>query len=260
MDDYLNIHKYVGDEKQESSTATNISKEEHEMLKITPQKVQQQPQFNHSSTARSENQVQKEDDLRGRIKCFIVMAVIMLAVTLSISLVAIMLSILSYSASNYRAGSNVKEAKEVNLSELLVQFNTHKMDITFELKQLNDTLMQLYSAQNNTQLSVEQLRSDTNIMIDQLTANISNLAIQLNYTNNDVKSVATTVESDISQLSTQLDATNNNIVSVVSTIKKKISQLSTQLEAANNDIRSVATTVQRTYLSCLLSLKQPTMT
>ena len=31
MDDYLNIYEYVSDEKQEYSTATNISKEEHEM-------------------------------------------------------------------------------------------------------------------------------------------------------------------------------------------------------------------------------------
>ena len=52
-DDYLNVYKYVGEEKHEYTAATNISKEEHEMKKMaSPQevKIHQQTQVNPSST------------------------------------------------------------------------------------------------------------------------------------------------------------------------------------------------------------------
>ena len=271
MDDYtsMNIYEYIGDKKQESSTATNISKEEHEMQKIAPQNVQQRPQINQSSTARSGNQVQEENiknALIAKMKCFVFMAVIILAVTLLISLAAMVLSILSYNASSNSIGLKTQKA---NLSEILVQFNTYKLDVESMLKQINSTLLQQNSVQNATvsQLVVEQVRLDTYTLIDQLTDNISSLVINLNYINNYIKSVAATTERNISKLFTQLDATNDNIMSVATTVKKNISQLSnatnndirsvattvqrnvsqlsTQLEAANNDIRSVATTVQR---------------
>ena len=246
MDDYtsMNIYEYIGDKKQESSTATNISKEEHEMQKIAPQNVQQRPQINQSSTARSGNQVQEENiknALIAKMKCFIFMAVIILAVTLLISLAAMVLSILSYNASSNSIGLKTQKA---NLSEILVQFNTYKLDVESMLKQINSTLLQQNSVQNATvsQLVVEQVRLDTYTLIDQLTDNISSLVINLNYINNYIKSVAATTERNISKLFTQLDDTNDNIMSVATTVKKNISQLS---NATNNDIRSVATTVQR---------------
>ena len=226
MDDYLlamNINKCIGNEKDEYSTATNISIEEHEMQILAPEKDQHQPLVNQRPMTRRGNRIQEDDlknDLRGSKKCFIVMAVIILALTVLMSLIAIALSIVGYSATDHRT------FKEAKLSEF--QFNTYEMDTAFALKQLNDTLIQLYSVQNNIQLSLEQLRIETNSVINQLTENISNLAIQLNDTNNDIQSVATSVESDICQLSTQLDASNSNIAT---TIKTNISQLLCELDA-----------------------------
>ena len=119
----MNIYEYVGDEKQEYSTATNISKEEYDVLKIAPKNVQQQPQINHNSIARCGNPVQAQDndlkhDLRRRTKYFIVMAVILLAVTLIISFVAIVLSVISYNASSDRAGLRTQEANEIQITKM----------------------------------------------------------------------------------------------------------------------------------------------
>ena len=98
--------------------------------------------------------------------------------TLLISLVAIVLSILSYNASDCSAGLNTKEA---NLSEILVQFNTYKNDI----QSLATT------AEFNT----------------------SQLSTQLDATNNDILSVATTIKRNISSLLIQLDAVNRFAIS-----------------------------------------------
>ena len=248
MDDYLNIYEYVGDKKQEYSTATNISKEEHEMLEIAPRIAHQKPQIKQSfTTTLSGNQVQEKNIKnvsKAKMKCFIFMAVIILAVTLLISLAAMVLSILSYNASSNSTGLKTQKA---NLSEILVQFDTYKLDVESMLKQINSTLLQQNSVQNATvsQLTMEQLRLDTYTLIDQLTDNISSLVINLNYTDNYIKSVAATTERNISQLVTQLDATNDNIMSVATTMKKNISQLSIQIDATNNDITSMVTTVKR---------------
>ncbi len=128
------------------------------MLKIAPQNVQQRPQINQSSTARSGNQVQEENiknTLKAKMKCFIVMAVIILAVTLLISLAAMVLSILSYNASSKSTGLKTQRA---NLSEILVQFNTYKLDVETMLKQINSTLLLQNSVQNAivSQLTVLQ--------------------------------------------------------------------------------------------------------
>ena len=154
MDDYLsmNTYEYVGDKKQEYSTATNMSKEEHEMLKIAPQKVHQQPQFNQSSTARSENQVQEENKKNGskaKMKCFIVMAMIILAVTLLISLAAMVLSILSYNASSNSIGlktsvMSVASVVKQNISQLSMELGAVYSNITLLSTAMKNNISYLF--------------------------------------------------------------------------------------------------------------------
>ena len=150
----------------------------------------------------------------------------LIAVILIISLVSITLSILSYNAS-YPNKADLK-IQEVNLSdsdsEILVQFNMYKMAVEFMLKQINTTFLLLTSSQNATQLSMTQLRIDTNNFINQLMHNISN---QLNTINEDIKSVASNVESNISETFIQLDTVRNDVKLVATSTEGNISQLFT---------------------------------
>ena len=176
-DDYLNIYEYVSEEKQEHSAATNISKEEHEMKKIgSPQEIHQQTQVNQlSSTDTHGFQKQAQEcGFKTITKGIILTLLIILAVSVSISLAAIVLSILSYNAQK-----------------------------------------------------IEQLKIDTNLAISKLTDSVSDLAVQIE----DIKSVfITNEEFNISRLSIQLDETNNNITSVATTVEKNISSLFIQLD------------------------------
>ena len=99
-DDYLNIYEYVGEEKHEYSAAMNISKEEHEMKKVaSPQKIQQQTQINQSSTEIQGFQKQaQERAFKMTTKGIVLTLLIIFAVSVSISLAAIVLSIFSYNA------------------------------------------------------------------------------------------------------------------------------------------------------------------
>ena len=90
MDDYLNIYEYIGDEKQEYSTVTNVNKEEHEMLKIVPpQELQQQTQINCNQSSTATHGLQKQGNTKGALKktkkCFILILVIILATCDSIN-------------------------------------------------------------------------------------------------------------------------------------------------------------------------------
>ena len=216
MDVDMNINEYVGEEKQEHSAATNISKEEHEMKKIgSSQEIHQQTQINRSSTdTHGFHKQPQEGAFKITTKGIILTLLMITAVSVLISLVAIVLSILSLNALDCRADL---ETKEVNLSEIIFHFNAFKADMEY---------------------SLEQVKIDTDLALGQLADNMSNLAIQLK----DIKSVATIAEFNISQLSSQLDTTNNNIESVAATLKRNVYQLSTQLGKTNDKIISMTTT------------------
>ena len=99
-DNYLNKYEYIGEEKHEHSAAMNISKEEHEMKKMaSPQVIQQQIQINQSSTDTHGFKKQaQEGAFKTTTKGIILTLLIILAVSVSISLATIVLSILSYNA------------------------------------------------------------------------------------------------------------------------------------------------------------------
>ena len=226
-DDYLpvNIYEYVGEEKQEHSAATNISKEseEHEMKKtVSPQEIHQQSQINQSSTDTHGFQKQPQEDSFKKTTRGIILALsIILVVSVSISLVAIVLSIRSYNVLDCRASLNTEKT---NLSEIIFHFNVFKADMEYNL---------------------EQLKIDTNLAISQLTDNMSNFAVQID----NIQSVTTTAMFNISLLSIQLDMTNNSITSVATALERNISQLSIQLDAINSNITSVATTAEKNIAS-----------
>ena len=150
MDDYLNVYEYVGDEQ---STATNVNKEEHEMVKITPQEAYKQMQYSTNTRA-----------LKATRKCLILMAVL-IAVILFISLAAFVLSAVNF----YNNTSNSKmvdlKTQGANVSKILDTLNT---DTEFKLMQLNNTLLQLLGVQNVTRLSVIQSKMDISQLILQL--------------------------------------------------------------------------------------------
>ena len=100
MDDYVNVYDYVGDEKQEYSTATNVSKEEHEMqtIHVAPQKENWQIQIKQSSIGTNENQGQ--GNINGALTRRKFLLAMLILVILTISLAAIVLSIVSYNASD----------------------------------------------------------------------------------------------------------------------------------------------------------------
>ena len=213
MDDYLNIYEYVGGdhEQQEYSTATNVNKEEHEMVKVTPQEDHQPTQINQRSTNTSETQNQNDikDVLKATKKYFILITAVM-AVVLFISLAAIVLPAVIY---------NVPDSEKVDLKaqgantfNTLVQF---KKDMELTQMQLNNTLLQLKSEQNMIYLSVTQSEMiATTLLIGQLRDNISQLSIKLDAVNNNITSVATTVENSLSELHIQLEALNTHAISV----------------------------------------------
>ena len=119
-DDYLNVYDYVGEEKHEYTAAMNISKEEHEMKKmVSPQEVEihQQTQINQSSTDTHGFQKQAQEGgfkTLSTSKGIILTLLIILGVSMSISLAAIVLSILSY---------NAQKIEKYTLSNLAVQID-----------------------------------------------------------------------------------------------------------------------------------------
>ena len=219
-DDYLNIYEYIGEEKHEYTAATNISKEENEMKKmVSPQevKIQQQRQINQSSTDTHGFQKQaREGAFKTTTKSIILTLLIILAVSVSISLAAIVLSILSYNAQKI---------------ELL------KIDTNLAINKLTDNISH-FAAQ------IEDIKS---VFITHEEFNISQLSTQLDETNNSITSVATTVEKNVSQLSTWLDGINSSIALVATTAERNITQLSTQLDATNSNIMSVAATIENRF-------------
>ena len=140
MDDYLNIYEYIGDdrEQREYSTATNVNKEEHEMVKITPQEVHQPTQINQCSTDTRETQIRTtlKNAPKATKRCTILMTVL-IAVILLISLAAIVhvLSAVLY---------NVPNSEKTDLrTQGANTSNAFKQDMKFTLMQLNNTLLQL---------------------------------------------------------------------------------------------------------------------
>ena len=202
-DDYLNVYEYIGEEKHEYSAAMNISKEEHEMKKVaSPQEIQQQTQINQSSTEAQRFQKQaQERAFKTTTKGIILTLLIILAVSVSISLAAIVLSIFSYNAQ---------------------KIEKLKIDTNLAISKLTDNMSDL-AVQIDDIKSVSITHAEFNILLSQLST-------QLNETNNSITSVATTVEKNISQLSTQLNETNNSITSAATTVEKNISFLFIQLD------------------------------
>jgi hypothetical protein len=86
MDAYSKLNEYVSEEKQEHSAATNISKEEHEM--VSPQE-----QINQSSTETQCHGFHKQAKEGASTKGIILTLWIIVAVSALISLAAIVLSI-----------------------------------------------------------------------------------------------------------------------------------------------------------------------
>ena len=188
MDEYVTVYDYVGNE---NSTTTTANKEEHEMLK-TPRKVQQEIQINQTSTSTNANQVEGHIKDSATVTRKFLLAMLILMV-LMISLAAIVLSIVSYKAS---------DTKMVDLNtKLLAQFNSYKMDMEFKLMQLNSTL-QLQEQQG------AQSKINTSLII-QVAHNISKLFEQYSTTNYNITSLATTIENNITRIHLQLDAINN---------------------------------------------------
>ena len=223
-DDYLNIYEYVGEEKHEYTAATNISKEEHEMKKMeSPQEVKkyQQTQINQSSTDTHGFQKQaQEGAFKTTIKGIILTLLIILAVSVSISLAAIVLSILSYNAQK--------------IEQLKIDTN-----LKLAISKLTDNLSDL--AVRIDDITSVATTAEFNIFLNQLSS-------QLNEANNSITSVATTVEKNVSQLSTRLDVINSSIASVATTAERNITQLSAQLDATNSNIMSVASTIAKTII------------
>ena len=154
MDDYLNIYEYIGDEQREYSTATNVNKEEHEMVKITPQEVHQPTQINQRSTDTRETQDQNniKNAPKATKRCTILMAVL-IAVILLISLAAIVLSAVRY---------NVPNSEKIDFrpqgANTFNAFFQFKKDMEFTLMQLNNTLQQLKST-TTVQSNISQLHT-----------------------------------------------------------------------------------------------------
>ena len=176
-DDYLNIYEYVGEEKHEYTATTNISKEEHEMKKMaSPQEIQQQTQINQSSTDVDTHGFQKqaqEGAFKTTSKGIILTLLIILAVSVSISLAAIVLSILSYNAQK--------------IEQL-------KIDTNLAISKLTENV-------SNFAVQIEDIKS---VFITHEVFNISQFSTQLDETNNSITSVATTVEKNVSQLAIYL--------------------------------------------------------
>ena len=153
-DDYLNVYEYVGEEKHEYTVATNISKEEHEMKKMaSPQeiKIHQQTQLNPSSTDTHGFQKQaQEGAFKKTIKDVIFTVLIILAV--SVSLAAIVLSILSY--------------------------NSHKI----EQSDTNLVISKITDNVTNVAIKIDNIKS----VASTAEFNIFQLSSQLNETNNSI--------------------------------------------------------------------------
>ena len=224
-DDYLNIYEYVGEEQHEYTATTNTSnlKEEHEMKTVvSPQevKIHQQTQINQSSTDTHGFQKQaQEGTFKTTTKGIILTLLIILAVSVSISLAAIVLSIFSYNAQK--------------IEQL-------KIDTNFKL-----AISKLIDNMSDLAVRIDDITSVATTVTAEF--NISQLSSQLNEINNSINSVATTVEKNVSQLSTWLDAINSSIASVATTAERNITQLSAQLDATNSNIMSVAATIENRF-------------
>ena len=191
-DDYLNIYEHVGEEKQEHSATMNVSKEKHEMKKMAS--PQQQTQINQSSTDTHGFKKQaQEGAFKTTTKGIILTLLIILAVSVSISLTAIVLSILSYNAQKI-------EQLKIDTNSAISKLTDNVSDFAVQIEDIK---------------SVFITHEEFNIILSQLFT-------QLDETNNSVTSVATTVEKNVSQLSTWLDAINSSIASVATTAERNI--------------------------------------
>ena len=110
---------------------------------------------------------------------------IILSVSVSISLAAIVLSILSYN------------------SQKIEQSDTNLV-----ISKITDNV-------TNVAIKIDNIKS----VATTAEFNIFQLSSQLNETNNSITSVATAVEKNITQLSAQLNATNSNIMTLAATIE-----------------------------------------
>ena len=137
-DDYVldDDYEYVGEEKHEYTAATNISKEENEMKKmVSPQeiKIHRQTQVNQSSTDTCACGFQKqaqEGAFKTTTKGIILTLLIILAVSVSISLAAIVLSILtSYNVQKIKSVFITHEEFNI-ISQLSTQLDETNNSIT----------------------------------------------------------------------------------------------------------------------------------
>ena len=151
---------------------------------MAPQKENQHIHINQSSTGISENQ--GRGDIKGALTAVRkFLHAMLILVILMISLAAIVLSTVSYNASDSKKVDF--KTKGENVSNVLVQINSYKTDMESKLMQLNSTLLLL--EQNETQSNI-----DTTLLISQVMHNISQLCEQHNATNNNITSLANTIE------------------------------------------------------------------
>ena len=173
MDDYLNIYEYVGEdnEQREYSTATSVN-EEHEMVKITPQEAKKQTQINKCSTDKSDKQIQNDikDAPKLTKKCLILMTVL-IAMILLMSLAAIVLSIISYNASNLK----------------MIDLKSQRCDLL--INQLKDNISQLSN-------QLDATNNDITLVSTTVEGNISQLLIQLDVINR----FAISVQAEVTRL------------------------------------------------------------
>ena len=95
------------------------------MQKTTHQKVQQESQINQTSTATCNNHIQNDNKYAKKVtNAGFILIVVLLAVILLISLVAIVLPTISYTATD----SHKMDSQREYLSKIVAQFNTCKMN------------------------------------------------------------------------------------------------------------------------------------
>ena len=138
----MNVYNYIADEKK-CSKETNVKKQKHEM---TPQEVQQQIQSDHSFTIMREKQVQNGKNTT--VKCIILIGLVLLA---AISLVAIVLSVVSYNASDSKTS-----AQGTNLTDIVAQFNIYKTDMEFMLTTVEANVSKLLNQLEAVKEQTEQ--------------------------------------------------------------------------------------------------------
>ena len=159
MDDYVTIYECVSDEIREYSTATNVSTQEHETLIIGPKEENQQTQTDQKSTGVNAQGCKKYT--KKLEKAGFSLTAVVLAVILLVSLVAIVLSSVSYNTSSSSKNKVPLQLSAYRISylrdiyELFMELNEIKNYITSITTTVEANLSKLFDAFNRLGASIE---------------------------------------------------------------------------------------------------------